>query len=247
MRSFNHYRVVSRISGAAFLTAVIAGSLTACGHVHLQASSDHQSTGVNDSTIVWALSSGAPRTTAARRDVRALNTAFSRAEDTYEAMFAPPPTHKIAATALQDNMAVPAMATLDSTGRHAYLTRADKVTIESRAMAELEQVFTPAMVRREYKIVVGVVGTVSSGQDLLGGGGASVVRFLDESIKGSTGSIQADVKQWSRIGYVNPQTGKLRWQVNHAIVIVKDLLVKSSSGNWLVVSRSWKYAPGQGP
>jgi len=123
----------------------------------------------------------------------------------------------------------------------------DQATIEHRGMAALQQVFTPAMARHEYKILAGVVGTASSGQDLLGGGGASVVKYLHESINGSQARIQAAVQQWSRIGYVNPQSGKQYWQVNRAIVLVDDALVQSQGGSWLVASRSWNYAPGQGP
>jgi hypothetical protein len=105
----------------------------------------------------------------------------------------------------------------------------------------------PRATRREYKVLAGVVGTESSGQDLLGGGGASIVRYLHESINGSQAHIRAAVKQWSRIGYVNPKSGKQHWQVNHAIVLVNVALVRSQRGNWLVASRSWNYAPGQGP
>src|ERR1700730_13715920 len=110
-------------------------------------------------------------------------------------------------------------------------------------MAALTQAFTPAMAQREYSILVGVVGTPSSRQDLLGGGGASVVNYVDESINGSQASVWAAVQQWTRIGYVNPQSGNQYWQVNRATVLVDASLVQSQAGNWLVASRSWNYAP----
>jgi hypothetical protein len=74
-----------------------------------------------------------------------------------------------------------------------------------------------------------------------------VVKYLDESIHGSRAHVRADVRQWSRIGYVNPNSGRVHWQVNHAIVIISDTLIRSQRGSWLVESRSWRYAPGQGP
>jgi hypothetical protein len=150
-------------------------------------------------------------------------------------------------SALEDNMAIAPRAMLDSTGRHAYLSLEDQATIERRGIAALLQVFTPAMAQHEYTILAGVVATESSGQELLGGGGASVVKYLYESINGSRANIRAAVQQWSRIGYVNPQSGKQYWQVNRAIVLVDAGLVQSQGGSWLVASRSWNYAPGQGP
>ena len=122
-----------------------------------------------------------------------------------------------------------------------------QATIESRGLAALAEVYTPAMVRSRYEILAGVVRTLLSGQDLLGGGGASVVKYMSESINQSTATITAAVRQWTRIGYVNPQTGKVFWQVNQAIVIVTDSLQRSDSGIWLVSNRTWQYAPGQGP
>jgi len=238
-------RTAAGVCGAACMTVAIA----ACGTIVASASKTAASPSAREtaSVINWTSTSGPPRTAAARKVLGTVNAAFARAEDTYEAMFAPPPPTGTAMRALDDNMATAPRATLDSTGRHAYLSAADQATIEHRGMAALQQVFTPAMARHEYKILAGVVGTASSGQDLLGGGGASVVKYLHESINGSQARIQAAVQQWSRIGYVNPQSGKQYWQVNRAIVLVDDALVQSQGGSWLVASRSWNYAPGQGP
>ncbi len=229
--------------------ACIAVMIAACGTIVAPASktSAPRSAKETASVINWTSSSGAPRTAAVRQVLAAVNAAFAQAEDTYEAMFAPPPPPGTPISALENNMATAPRAMLDSTGRHAYLSGADQATIKSRGMAALLQVFTPAMARQEYNLLAGVVGTASSGQDLLGGGGASVVRYLDEVIDGSQARIQAAIKQWSRIGYVNPQSGKQYWQVNHAIVLVNVTLVRSQQGNWLVASRSWNYAPGRGP
>jgi hypothetical protein len=245
MPSPKAHRKAVGISVATCMTLAIA----ACGTVVASNSntSASGSTKKTTSVVKWTSRSGPPRTAATRRALVAVNGVFARAEGTYEAMFAPPPPAGTAVSALDDNMAVAPRATLDSTGRHAYLSGADQATIERRGLAELQQVFTPAMVRHEYKILAGVVGTQSSGQDLLGGGGASVVKYLGESINGSNAHIRADVQQWSRIGYVNPQSGRLHWQVNHAIVIVNAVLLRTQGGNWLVESRSWNYAPGQGP
>jgi hypothetical protein len=153
----------------------------------------------------------------------------------------------MAKAALEDNANVTPIATLDATGHHALLTTALRAVIESRGLAALAQVYTPAMVRSRYRILAGVVGTLSSGQDLLGGGGAAVVKYLRQSVSPSSAVITAAVRQWTRIGYVNPQTGKVSWQINHAIVIVTDSLQRTSSGKWLVSNRTWQYAPGQGP
>ena len=177
----------------------------------------------------------------------AVQHAFAQAEDVYEAMFAPPPATRMAASALEDNLAVAPVATLDRTGHRALLTATDQNVIESRGITALSNVYAPALADRMYKILVGVVGTISSGQDLLGGGGASVVKYQSESISGSTAKITASVAQWSRIGYVDPQTGVQHWQVNRAIVIVHDTLQRTASGQWQVTSRVWQYAPGQGP
>ena len=73
------------------------------------------------------------------------------------------------------------------------------------------------------------------------------MNYVDESINGSQVSVRAAVQQWTRIGYVNPQSGNQYWQVNRATVLVDASLVQSQAGNWLVASRSWNYAPGQGP
>ena len=176
-----------------------------------------------------------------------VQAAVARAEDVYEAMFAPPPARPLANTALEDNAKITPLATLDRTGRHALVTSAQQTTIETRGMAALAQVYTPAMVRSRYRILSGVVGTLSSGQDLLGGGGASVVKYTSESIGQATATVTASVRQWTRIGYVNPQTGKVHWQINRATVIVTDKLKRTASGTWLVSARTWHYAPGQGP
>jgi hypothetical protein len=180
-------------------------------------------------------------------ELAAIRDTFASAENVYEAMFAPPPAHPMPKAALEDNAGVTPVATLDRTRRHALLTTAMQTTIESRGLAALAQVYTPAMVRSRYRILAGVVGTLSSGQDLLGGGGATVVKYLNQSIGQSSAVITAAVRQWTRIGYVNPQTGKVSWQTNHAIVIVTDSLQRTGSSKWLVSSRTWQYAPGQGP
>ena len=233
------------VLGALCVAAATAG----CGTVVASASnpSTHSARKDTAATIKWTSKSGLPQTAAIRQVLDDVNTAFARAEDTYEAMFAPPPATAIPVTALEDNMAIAPRAMLDSTGLHAYLSTADQATIERRGMAALLQIFTSDMAQREYAILVGVVGTESSGQDLLGGGGASVVNYADESINGAQASVQASVQQWSRIGYVNPQSGTQYWQVNRAVVIVNAQLTQSQGGNWLVASRSWNYAPGQGP
>jgi hypothetical protein len=248
MRSLN-VRHDRRKAVSVFGAAGAAVVLAACGTIVAPTSktSAPRSARETASVIKWTSSSGSPRTAAARQALGAVNAAFARAEDTYEAMFAPPPAPGTSISALQDNMAIAPRPMLDSTGRHAYLSGADQATIKHRGMVALLQVFTPAIVQREYDILAGVVGTQSSGQDLLGGGGASVVRYLAESINGSQASIRAAVKQWNRIGYVNPISGKQHWQVNRAIVLVDVTLVRSQRGSWLVASRSWNYAPGQGP
>jgi hypothetical protein len=198
------------------------------------------------SGIGWTSASGVRPTGATLRELNAMKAVFARSEDTYEAIFAPPPATKMATSALEDNMTIAPAATLDKTGKHAFLSKSAQSTIESRAHAALNQVFTPAMAGKESRIVAGVVNTMSLGQDLLGGGGASVVKYGSESITGNTAAITASVKQWSRIGYVNPATGKVYWQTNRAIVIVKDSLAYTA-GTWRVASRTWDYAPGQGP
>jgi hypothetical protein len=198
------------------------------------------------SGIGWTSVSGVRPAGAVFRELNVMKAVFAQSEDTYEAMFAPPPATKMAMTAVEDNMTIAPAATLDKTGKHAFLSKAAQSTIESRALAALNQAFTPAMAGKESRIVVGVVSTISSGQDLLGGGGASVVKYQSESITGNTAAITASVKQWSRIGYVNPVTGKVYWQINRAIVIVKDSLAYTA-GTWKVASRTWDYAPGQGP
>ena len=244
MPSLNARRKAVGVAGATCIAVVIA----ACGTIVAPASKTApRSAGGTASVIKWTSSSGSPRTAAVRHVLGAVNAAFARAEDTYEAMFAPPPRPGTPISALEDNMAIAPRAMLDTTGRHAYLSGADQAAIKRRGMVALLPVFTPTMARREYKVLTGVVGTASSGQDLLGGGGASVVRYLDESINGSQARIRAAVKQWSRIGYVNPKSGKQYWQVNRAIVLVNVALVQSLHGNWQVASRSWNYAPGQGP
>ena len=198
------------------------------------------------SGIGWTSASGVRPTGATLRELNAMEAVFAQSEDTYEAIFAPPPATKMATTALEDNMTIAPAATLDKTGKHAFLSKSAQSTIESRALAALNQVFTPAMAGKESRIVVGVVNTMSSGQDLLGGGGASVGKYGSESITGNTAAITASVKQLSRIGYANPVTGKVYWQTNRAIVIVKDSLAYTA-GTWRVADRTWDYAPGQGP
>lgn len=191
------------------------------------------------------LANGAP--SRGNSELVAIRNTVASAENVYEAMFAPPPARPMPKTALQDNARVAPVATLDQTGHHALLTSAMQATIENRGLAALAQVYTPAMVRSRYRILAGVVRTLSSGQDLLGGGGASIVKYLRASISQSSAVVTAAVRQWTRIGYVNPQTGKAFWQTNHAIVIVTDSLQRTGSDKWLVSSRTWQYAPGQGP
>lgn len=248
MSSFNVRRACFRAAGVTG-AACMAFAIAACGTIVASApkTSPSQPARETASAIKWTSSSGSPQTPAVRRVLGAVNASFARAEDTYEAMFAPPPPSGTAISALEDNRAVAPRAMVDSTGHHAYLSAVDQGTIERRGMAALLQVFAPVLAQREYNILVGVVGTESSGQELLGGGGASVVKYLDESINGSKASIRAAVQQWSRIGYVNPQSGRQYWQVNRAIVLVNAALLQSKGGKWLVASRSWDYAPGQGP
>ena len=220
------------------VAALAAGSKNAGRSLQLR---DDASSGIG-----WTSASGVRPTGATLKELNAMEAVFARSEDTYEAMFAPPPVTRMATTTLEDNVTIAPAATLDKTGKHAFLSRSAQSTIESRALAALDQVFTPTMAGKESRIVVGVVNTVSSGQDLLGGGGASVVKYGSETITGNTAAITASVKQWSRIGYVNPVTGKIYWQTNRAIVIVKDSFAYTA-GSWQVASRTWDYAPGQGP
>jgi len=248
MPSLTTRRICRKAVGISSAVCITVATV-ACGTITASASKTSASSAVKQtaSAIKWTSGSGPPRTAAARQILADVNAVFARSEDTYEAMFAPIPAPGTAVTVLEDNIGIAPRAMVDSTGRHAYLSAADQATIERRGMAALTQVFTPTMAQREYSILVGVVGTSSSGQDLLGGGGASVVNYVDESINGSQASVRAAVQQWTRIGYVNPQSGKQYWQVNRAIVLVDASLVQSQGGNWLVASRSWNYAPGQGP
>ena len=183
------------------VAALAAGSKNAGRSLQLR---DDASSGIG-----WTSASGVRPTGATLKELNAMEAVFARSEDTYEAMFAPPPVTRMATTTLEDNVTIAPAATLDKTGKHAFLSRSAQSTIESRALAALDQVFTPSMAGKKSRIVVGVVNTVSSGQDLLGGGGASVVKYGSETITGNTAAITASVKQWSRIGYVNPVTGKI--------------------------------------
>jgi len=228
--------------GTAAAAVVVAGASLGLG-----LSTRAFASGSSSAAMVWTSASGKQAPASVAAALPAIHQAVAGAEDAYEAIFAPPPTGVMAKTALEDNPAVTPAATLDRTGRHALLTSADADLIESRGLAALSQVYTPAMASHIGQILTGVVGTVSSGQDLLGGGGASVVTYKTESINGSTAQVTASVAQWSRIGYVDATTGAQHWQINRAIVIVTDTLARNASGQWQVAGRSWTYAPGQGP
>lgn len=211
--------------------------------------------GSRPSVVVKATGGGSVGTTAVPGAVVAspVAVAMALAENTYEAVLAPP-TAEIPATlrasapdALPDLSSAPPAPTLDPTGRHAYITATGQADITARATAAISDAFTGAYATQYEQTVQGVVSTLSSGQELLGGGGATVQKYLSATVQGANEVVVALVNQWSRIGSVGADTGEVRWQVNRNTVQVTDTLTKTAAGVWKVADRSWTYLPGNEP
>jgi hypothetical protein len=177
-------------------------------------------------------------------------TAVRRAEAVYEEVLAP--VHEEgqeidALSGLPDLEAREPTPAVDLSGRHSFLSVEDQRVLTARADDAIGSAFGESYADRYRAIVHGVIRSAASGQELLGGGGASVRSFLRYSLDGrSESTVVAQVDQWSRTGVVSAETGAVRWSVARATVEVTDRLERFGDG-WRVVDRSWRYLPGEGP
>jgi hypothetical protein len=188
----------------------------------------------------------------------AIESTVAGAEVAYEAMGSPAPlpgsTMSQAAVArtfaglpkMNDDRTVAPHAFLDSTGRHAYLSPSELATTVSNDQVVLTHFYGPTLEQRYLTVSTNVADAETSGQDLFGGGGATILEYQSVAVTGTTATVTATVAQWSTIGSVNATTGAVTWQTNQANVRVDETLTDGTTG-WLVTARTWQYLPGQGP
>jgi hypothetical protein len=118
--------------------------------------------------------------------------------------------------------------------------------MRSNAANALNRLFTPETAKSMAQIVERAIKGETGGSFIESAGGASVKSFDSTTITGNTAVVTATVTQWDTVGQIQPD-GSVRWATPQADVNVADNLVREASGTWRVATRTWSYAPGQGP
>jgi hypothetical protein len=89
----------------------------------------------------------------------------------------------------------------------------------------------------------GVTATGAPGQPvpshpvLAGGGGVDVTKFRSVKVSGSTAVVSARVRSWLRLGYVDPDSGVVTWQLAEGDEQMDTTLKRDPTGHWKVTGQ----------
>jgi hypothetical protein len=77
--------------------------------------------------------------------------------------------------------------------------------------------------------------------------GASIVKFSDIQVSGSTATATAIVHAWQQMASIGATGSISGWRTAQGNLLVNYQLAQTSSGQWTITSRSGDFLPGEGP